>query len=345
MNAILTRLSAELIEKYEAEGFWQGDTIYVGSTDQGLDILDAKNPNDVKWVKRLPTNKIGGFSAGPLYAVGNVLVITTPKNAAGISTLDISDPQNPSVMASVTVPSSKSYIGSFYRHYAALIDPLRMWDVLTDPYNIGTSNPMMEFKIADKVEYQSYADDNVYLGVTRDAYGPSHIGHAGAQRVDITDIKHPVLKNRIWGRVTDHANDDQFTIQLGSMVVLGDDESPYSGVVIAAATATPDTKPPVVDTVIPKDKSTVPVTSRVGITFSDNIEIMTVHPESFIVRPVGGPALSGNWGLQVNGIVNFAPDAPLKAKTTYEVVLPKGGLTDLVGNALAAEFKSTFTTQ
>ena len=28
MNTILTRLSAELIEKYEAEGFWQGDTIY-----------------------------------------------------------------------------------------------------------------------------------------------------------------------------------------------------------------------------------------------------------------------------------------------------------------------------
>jgi len=28
MNTILTRLSAELIEKYEAEGFWRGDTIY-----------------------------------------------------------------------------------------------------------------------------------------------------------------------------------------------------------------------------------------------------------------------------------------------------------------------------
>src|SRR5882757_8413329 len=28
MNTILTRLSDELIEKYEAEGFWQGDTIY-----------------------------------------------------------------------------------------------------------------------------------------------------------------------------------------------------------------------------------------------------------------------------------------------------------------------------
>src|SRR6476619_5475409 len=28
MNTILTRLSADLIEKYEAEGFWQSDTIY-----------------------------------------------------------------------------------------------------------------------------------------------------------------------------------------------------------------------------------------------------------------------------------------------------------------------------
>ena len=28
MNTILTRLSAELIQQYESEGFWRGDTIY-----------------------------------------------------------------------------------------------------------------------------------------------------------------------------------------------------------------------------------------------------------------------------------------------------------------------------
>ena len=28
VNTILTRLSAELIQKYESEGFWRGDTIY-----------------------------------------------------------------------------------------------------------------------------------------------------------------------------------------------------------------------------------------------------------------------------------------------------------------------------
>src|SRR5689334_16320236 len=28
MNTILTRISAELIEQYEADGFWRGETIY-----------------------------------------------------------------------------------------------------------------------------------------------------------------------------------------------------------------------------------------------------------------------------------------------------------------------------
>jgi hypothetical protein len=43
--------------------------------------------------------------------------------------------------------------------------------------------------------------------------------------------------------------------------------------------------------------------------------------------------------------VNFDPDQDLAAATTYEVVLPAGGLTDLVGNALVQEFRSTFTTR
>jgi hypothetical protein len=43
-------------------------------------------------------------------------------------------------------------------------------------------------------------------------------------------------------------------------------------------------------------------------------------------------------------ILNFDPDEDLLPNTTYEVVLPAGGVKDLVGNGIAAEFKSTFTT-
>src|SRR6266542_1795519 len=73
---------------------WQGDTIYIGGTDTGLHILDARDPNNVTFVKRIPTSAFGGVSAGPVYAIGNILVITTPKERGGIATMDISDPLN-----------------------------------------------------------------------------------------------------------------------------------------------------------------------------------------------------------------------------------------------------------
>src|SRR5262249_28724210 len=117
------------------------------------------------------------------------------------------------------------------------------------------------------------------------------------------------------------------------------------GAVIAAQAAEPDTTPPVVDTILPRDQATgQSVKSRIGISFTDNIELATVNAASVIVRPMGGQPLAGKWGLYM-GVLNFDPDADLLPRTTYEVVLPKGGLTDLVGNALAQEFKSTFTTQ
>ncbi len=113
---------------------------------------------------------------------------------------------------------------------------------------------------------------------------------------------------------------------------------------IGAHPTDPDTTAPVVDTVLPKDQSTaVPTSSVIGLSFSDNIELATVNSASFIVRPVGGQPLAGKYGLRM-GVVNFDPDEDLQPGTTYEVVLPQGGIADLVGNTLAAEHRSTFTT-
>jgi hypothetical protein len=44
-------------------------------------------------------------------------------------------------------------------------------------------------------------------------------------------------------------------------------------------------------------------------------------------------------------VVNFTPNEPFAAATTYEIVLPAGGITDLVGNAIASEFSFSFTTE
>jgi hypothetical protein len=315
---------------------WQGDYIYAGSTNQGLDILDAKDPTHVTFVKRLPTSAFGGVSAGPVDAIGNILVIMTPKESGGIATMDISDPLNP--IALDAIQPVKSYIGQFYRHYVFLQSPLRAWDVLTDPTNIGSATAPIGTLNTTKSEYISFSDDFLFLGHIRP--------DAGVSKINITDPKNMTIVNRIWGRLDrGGVNDDQFTISIGNLLVMGDDQEPYAGSVIGVHATAPDSKPPVVDTIIPRDKSTGQSTkSRVGISFSDNLELATVNPASVIVRPVGGQPLAGKWGLRM-GVLNFDPDQDLSPATTYEVLLPKGGLTDLVGNAIAADFKSTFTTK
>jgi len=175
------------------------------------------------------------------------------------------------------------------------------------------------------------------------------LGHAlpnpGVTKIDLSNLQSMQIQRRIWGRMDlNNLNDDQFSVPIGNLLVLSDDQAPYFGSVIAAHEAAPDTKPPAVDTVVPKNGATGQSRkSRVGITFTDNLELTTVHPGSFILRPMGGEPIAGTWGLYM-GVLSFDPDGELEPNTTYEVVLPAGGIKDYVGNGIAAEFKSSFTT-
>lgn len=323
--------------------YWQGSVIYVGGTNTGLHILDAADPEDVKVVKKIPISQFGGVSAGPLWAVGNTLVITTPKDNGGIATMDISDPMNPVALDFIT--PSKSYICGLYGKHVYVQSPLRVWDVLTDPTDIGAANaplatlPDSAFRAKGYPagsEYMSFSDGYMFLGHLRP--------DAGVSKIDVRNVHQMSIKSRVWGRLEFENGDDQFSIPVGSLLVLADDELPYRGMVIAAHSTDPDTTPPAVDTVLPKSGATgLSRKSRIGLSLTDNVEIATVHHGSFIVRPMGGQQVKGKFGVYM-GIVNFDPDEDLMPNTTYEIVLPAGGMKDLVGNGIASEFKSTFTT-
>jgi len=187
----------------------------------------------------------------------------------------------------------------------------------------------------------AFQDDYMFLGHLRTEIG----GTPGASKINVSNPRSMSVTSRIWGRLNlGDKNDDQFVLPIGNLVVIGDDQSPYPGWFLAVHQTEPDTKAPVIDTVIPANQATaVSTKSRIGVTFSDNIELATVNAASFIVRPVGGQPLPGKWGLRMS-VVNFDPDQDLQPGTTYEVVLPKGGVADFVGNTLATEWKSTFTT-
>jgi len=313
---------------------WQGQYIYVGATNNGIKVIDAATPASAAIVKEVPTSAYGGVSAGPVDAIGNVLVVMTPKESGGVATLDISDPLNPVRLASTT--TDKAYIGMFHRHYVFFIG-LKSFDVLSNPKSIASLGSLP----TEGSEYMSFQDDYMFLGHVRTEIG----GTPGASKINVVDPRSMKITSRIWGRLNSDKNDDQFTIAIGNLLVLGDDQSPFAGWVIAVHQAEPDSKAPVIDTVIPANSATaVPTKSRIGLTFSDNIELATVNSASFIVRPVGGQPLPGKYGVRMS-VLNFDPDQDLQPGTTYEVVLPKGGVADLVGNTLATEWKSTFTTK
>jgi hypothetical protein len=318
---------------------WQGQYIYVGATNNGIKVVDAANPAMPSVVANVPTSSFGNVSAGPLDAIGNVLVVTTPKESGGVATLDITNPTQPTRLASLS--AATSYIGQFYRRWVFLINPVRAWDVLSDPRSIGSGSAPLGSLNTEGSEYMSFQDDYMFLGHVRAEIG----GTPGASKITVANPRSMSITSRVWGRLNlGDKNDDQFTLPIGNLLVIGDDQSPYHGWMIAVHQAEPDTKPPVVDTVIPKNQEMTTTKTRIGISFSDNIELATVNAASFIVRPVGGQPLPGKFGLRM-GVLSFDPDEDLMPGTTYEVVLPAGGIADLVGNTLAAEFKSTFTTQ
>jgi hypothetical protein len=315
---------------------WQGSTIYVGGTNTGLHVVDAADPANPALVGRLAN--VGGVSAGPVFAIGNLLVVTTPKNTSGVATVDISNPRSPLILDSVT-SVDESYIGALYGHHAFLLNPMRVYDVLSDPTDIQL---ISSGSVGGYFEYMSFQDGLMFAGRIRP--------NPGATKIDVTNPAQLRVTGSVLGRRNLVENDDQFTVAIGNLLVMSDDQlSPqtnrYAGTVIAVHDTAPDTTPPSVDFISPRDGATgQPLTSRVGLSFTDNVELATVDARSFIVRPVGGRALEGIFSVTMS-VLNFDPTEDLQPGTTYEVILPAGGVKDYVGNGVAEEFRATFTTR
>ncbi|MCB9665124.1 MAG: Ig-like domain-containing protein [Alphaproteobacteria bacterium] len=314
---------------------WDGRWLFVGGTSTGLWVVDTAEVTRPEVVARLTVAELGGVSAGPLWSMGNLLVVTTPKDHKGVATVDIGVPDDP-VLLDAEIPDVKSYIGGFYGAHAWLLSPLRAYDVLTDPAAITLTSSTATLA----TEYVSFADGSAWIGRLRPV--------PGVERYDVTDPAAPVKIGELAGRTDDeplhgYLTDDQFSFPLGNVVVLCDDEVRH-GCVLAAAEARPDTTPQEVLAVWPPDESVgQPVTTRVGLSLADVIDVATLDPEDLRVQPLGGDPVVGSWGVS-GTVLTFSPRAPLEADTTYEVIVPAGGLTDLFGNAVGRTTSSTFST-
>lgn len=310
--------------------FWQGDIIYVGGTDTGLHLVDARVPADAHPVARIPTSALGGVRVGPVFPIGNLLVIGEPKNGFAVATADIGDPLAPSLL-DVHAGDTPSYIAWFFGRHAYQVTPFRTLDVTSDPTDIR----LLGSSRTPRSEYVSFADDLLFLG-------GSHASEPGLFKYDIRDPDALRLLRHIPARPLDGI-DDQFSVPVGNLVVMSDDEARH-GSALAVHAAARDTTPPRVEYLNPPDGATgQPLTTRIGLSFSDQIELDSVGPDSLIVRPVGGAPLAGVHGI-ANTVVSFWPERPLAPDTTYEIVVPAGGVRDLVGNRITVEVRALFST-
>jgi YVTN family beta-propeller protein len=301
--------------------FWQAPYIYVAGSANGLYVVDATDPARPQLVKRLPTGQTGGFRLNQVFAIGNLLVGAA--SGAGFSTFDISDPRNPVLLASTTSgPDSYSHLVNGDRIYSG---GLEVTDI-SDPRRFVRAAAV---GLQGGIGYLTYQDGHIHGGYsTRYA------------KFDVRDLGRITLVGTASTNIP--GRDEDFGTALGNLAFIGNDHGQGSALVVHQTA--PDTTGPVVTMVSPRSgASDQRLTTRVGLTFSDHVDLRALHSGTFIVRPVGGAALPGRYSQQL-GVVNFAPQMPLAPNTTYEVVVPAGGVRDWVGNPTPVTFTSRFTT-
>lgn len=332
--------------------WWQAPYLYVASASQGMFIVDARDPANPRLADRgngrpnpVPLGELGGFRIGPVFAMGNQMVLSSMETTSGFATLDISDPLNPTLVGGkATLPT----------YYATCFDGRKLYTSgrnangrmagydLSDPRQVKIEN---ETTVVDEGLYCAIQDNHLIVGEQRnitklDVTNP-------AQYVQIGRSPDALNNPQEQGYVSNppNGNTDPDLGQVapfGNLVFVGGDHG--TNTAFRPHQKAPDTTPPAVRAVSPANGAQFQrVTSRVGFGLSDSILPETVNSATFIVRPKGGQPLAGTYSVQL-GIINFSPAAPLALDTEYEVVLKAGGVKDYAGNALAQDVVSTFTT-
>ena len=309
--------------------FWQAPYVYIANGSKGFDVVDCSNISNPVLVKHITAPR----QVGPIFAIGNLLYTSAHDFGKGFTIYDISNPADPKLLNSYantenmyasTINGGKMIISARGNTNNAVFGT---YDV-SDPINIKKISTLDIGNSAEQL-YCSTQDDYIFQGC----------------QYEIVKIDASVpTAQRVVGRglmVTDNPDHGQVT-PFGNLIFGGNDHGSGSGFFVHQTA--PDTKAPEVNMVVPKANDVNrALTSRIGITLTDNIQFETINKNTFIVRPVGGTALSGKYSYQFN-IANFAPDQPLLPNTTYEVYVPAGGMKDYAGNAITTSFTSYFST-
>lgn len=321
--------------------FWQAPYVYVAGANNGVYIIDASDPTQPKHIATYPFDPV--MQAGQIHAVGDLLIVTSAGQSRTVL-LDISDPASPQPIPGADF-DIKSGDGEALQAYFSNISQGRIYYarksnggglVVYDIQDPSAPTYLADYHSDGNGGYVFVKDNLAFTGESNFAaiYDISDLGNiAEVKRMNLTgdlDTATPI------GNVVVLASDDKSDDGKASAIV------PYA--------LEPDTTPPKVNWVWPKDGATgLRTTSRVGVTLSEMIDIKSAFEGSvrlYESAHADEPARGRVFGVvsAQENVVNFWPSAPLKPNTSYTLEIVPGGLIDYNGNAITERFSATFTT-
>lgn len=318
--------------------WWQAPYLYVSVANQGIYIVDTKDPANPIIADRgnglpnpVPPQELGGFRVGPIFTLGNQMIISSMDQKEGIASLDISDPLNPVLLDRITGLNTKFYATCFdgkQLHLSVRGGGARM-------ISYDVSNPSRLRRISKQVR----VDEQLYCA-TQDEF----VYQGAQERVHKINVHNEpnYLDVGSGTLAVSHADHGQVS-PLGNVLFIGNDHG--TGSAFMVHTPFPDTRPPSVLQVSPRHESTSQaLTSRIGIAFSDSVDFESLnatHVQLTAITDQGEIHVPVTISAQL-GLVNLSPNEPLTANTRYRVRVKN--IKDLAGNAMTQGFESTFTT-
>lgn len=322
--------SLEYVNRAEAVGL-QAPLLFVPTSVSGIVVVDVSDPSNASVLASISPSDVGLTKTGYALAVGNVLY-TSCHSCAGVATIDISDPSNPTLLAAFTDAVAFGYGLTVAGDELLLAAKGESGSVGVQVFDVSDPEQIL---LGEKwVGGAPHGGDGGYVAVQD---GFVHFGGSalGYFKLDLqgTEVGRIALAD------VPGAQDVDYATTFGHLGILADDDAATTSLFFHREE--PDASGPEVMTIVPANGAVdQALTTRVGVVMSDWVDYRSLHPATFFVRPNGGDPVAGRLSVQ-QGVVNFAPEAPLDPDTTYQVVIRE--LRDHVGNP-SARFESHFTT-
>lgn len=314
--------------------FWSYHSVS-GTAGLYLDGLTA--PNQVADWDHLGQTGVIGHP----FIVGNLLIYASDQSRTGVATYDISDPSEPVLLDVLTEGAPGGYWPELWGGDGQLY--------VVFPYRTG-GNGMRVVDVTDPTDLRLLTDIELPGDEAMYAQFQDEFAFIGSWKVDMRDFQ-PVTffdPDTQWSNgygSGQRISTSQFALPLGNLLVTGG-AAPDHGMAIWAHQAEPDTRGPEVGFHIPRNGQTAWPANRlpVSLLIHEVIETPTlINGDTFIVRPLNGDPIDGTLTFAFDDILTFTPDQAWAADTTYEVLLPGGGIKDAAGNGIE-EYAFSFST-